>query len=215
MRLNNTILFLPLLISTFLSLTDSNRDWVMKKNENGIAVYTSIKESHKIKEVKIIDTVRSSLSGIVALLNDTKNYPTWVYRCGGAKVLKSITDKEQYNYELTILPWPFDNREVITYSKVSQDSLTKIVTIESSAAPGYMPCNDNIVRIKQFHSVYTLTKLTNGLVKIDYELYADPGGDIPTWLINANIIIGPYNSTAAMNKQIPNYQLTTYSFIKE
>jgi len=78
-----------------------------------------------------------------------------------------------------------------------------------------MPCNDNIVRIKQFHSVYTLTKLTNGLVKIDYELYADPGGDIPTWLINANIIIGPYNSTAAMNKQIPNYQLTTYSFIKE
>jgi hypothetical protein len=214
MKLNFTLLFLPLVIGISFSSNDSS-DWVLRKNENGIAVYTRYTTGTNIKEIWVIDTVKSSLSAVVALLLDTKNYPAWVYRCIECKTLKLINDGEQYDYELTDVPWPFHNRDVITNSKISQDSLTKIVTINSIGDPDYLPDLGGIVRIRRFHSIYKLTKLESGKIRIDYTLYGDPGGNIPTWLINASIVIGPYNTTVEMNKLLPLYQSASYSFIKE
>jgi hypothetical protein len=214
MKLNSILLFLPLMIAISFSLNDST-GWVLRKNEKGIAVYTRYATGTNIKEIWIIDTVKSSLSAVVALLLDTKNYPEWVYKCRECKTLELINDQEQYDYEITELPWPFHNRDVISDSKISQDTLTNVVTINSIGNPDYMPDLGGIVRIRQFHSVYKLTKLVNGKIKIDYTLYGDPGGNIPTWLINASIVIGPYNTTVEMNKRLPLYQSASYPFIKE
>ncbi len=214
MKLSSTLLFLPLIIAISLSSNDS-ASWVLRKNENGIAVYTRYATGSSIKEIWVIDTVKSSLSGVVALLLDTKNYPAWVYRCRECKTLKLINDWEQYDYELTDVLWPFDDRDVITDTKISQDSFTKTVTINSIGAPDYMPDVDGTVRIRQFHSVYKLSKLESGKIKVDYTLYGNPGGHIPAWLINASIVIGPYNSTLEMNKRLPQYQSASCSFIKE
>jgi len=208
------LLFLPLFI-LFNSSSVDPKGWDLRKNENGIAVYTRYTTNSNIKEIWVIDTVKSSMSAVVALLLDTKNYPRWVYKCKECKTLKSISDREEYDYELTNIPWPFHDREVITDSKISQDSLTKIVTVNSIAAPDFMPDTGAAVRIRQFHSVYKLTKLTKGKIKVDYTLWGNPGGNIPTWLINASIVIGPYNSTVEINKLLPLYQSATFPFIKE
>lgn len=213
-KLNSALLLLPLIIAISLSSNDS-AGWVLRKNKNGIAVYTRYAAGSNLKEIRVIDTVKSSLSGIVALLLDTKNYPTWVYRCSEYKTLKLINDQEQYNYELINVPWPFSDRDVVTDSKITQDSLTKAVTINTIVAPNYLPEAHGIVRIKQYHSVYILTKLVSGKIRIDYTGYADPGGNIPAWLINSNIVTGPYNSTLSMNNRLPQYQSGSYSFIKE
>ncbi len=214
MKLNSILLFLPLIIVIGFSSNDSS-DWVLRKNKNGIAVYTRYHEGSGIKEIWVIDTVNSSLSGVVAVLLDAENFHKWVYHCSEYKILKLINDREQYDYELTDVPWPFSDRDLITDSKISQDSLTKTVTISSMAAPGYIPDKPGILRIKQFQSVYTLTELGNGKIKIDYTAFGNPGGDIPDWLINANIVVGPYKSTFRMNKQLPQYQSASFSFIKE
>lgn len=214
MKLRRILILAPLILVISFSLGDSN-NWVLKRHENGIEVYTRDAVGYSIKQIRIIDTVKSSLSGIVAIILDLKNYPSWVYRCGAGKTLTLINNREQYDYELTDVPWPFENRDVITYSKIDQDSLTKTVTISSEAMPDYLPSVNGTVRIRQFHSLYVLKKLINGSVKVDYTLYADPGGDIPAWLVNATIIIGPYNSTAEMIKRLPQYQSMSYPFIKE
>lgn len=214
MRSVFTLLFLQLFISSHIT-SDRSKGWNLRKNENGIAVYTRYASNSDIKEIWVVDTVKTTLSAVVAVLLDTKNYSNWVYRCRICKTLKIINDKEQYDYELTSVPWPFEDRDVITDSKISQDSVTKVVTVNSKGAPDYIPDSTGVVRIKNFHSIYTLTKLTDGRIKVDYALYGDPGGNIPAWLINANIVVGPYNSTLEMNKQLAKYQSANYSFIIE
>src|SRR5450432_3287214 len=132
-KLNSVLLFLSLIIAIGFSAHDSG-DWVLRKNKNGIAIYTRYTDGYSIKQLRLIDTVQSSLSGIVALLGDTKNYTEWVYHCSESKTLKLINDQEQYDYELISVPWPFNNRDLISDSKISQDSLTKTVTIITVAA---------------------------------------------------------------------------------
>jgi len=214
MKTNSLLLFLPLIIVTTFSSTDSST-WVLRKSKNGISVYTRYAEGSSIKEVRVIDTVKSTYSAEVALLLDTKNFTKWVYHCTTYKVLKSINEQEQYYYLLTSVPFPFSNRDVVTDSKISQDSATKTVTINTIATPDFLPVVQGVVRIQHYHSIYTLTRLADGKLQIDYTAFGDPGGDIPDWLINANIVVGPYKTTLEMNKRLPQYQKASFAFIKE
>ncbi len=205
-------LFCVSLICVCIAATST---WELKKYNEGVAVYTRTTAASPIKEVRIVDTVKSSLSAIAALMFDTKNYPNWIYHCSAARTLKVISAHEEYKYELISVPWPFSDRDIVTDFKVTQDSATKVVTLTTAALPDYLPAISGVVRMTHFYSVYKLTPLANGLVRVEYELSVDPTGRIPAWLINANIVNGPYTTALATNKQLPKYQLLCYSFIRE
>jgi len=202
-----------LLLSAFSD--DDPANWALKKDENGIKVYTRYPPGSNLKEVRVVNNVKSSLSAIVSLLLDTKNYPGWIYACSEAQTLKLISDQEQYQYTVTNVPWPVSDRDVSAHFKVEQDSATRIVSVNSTGIPDYIPVKEGRVRVQHFQSNYKLTPLDSGMVKVEFELYVDPGGSVPAWLINANIVSAPYNTTAAMITQLPKYQSASYSFIKE
>jgi hypothetical protein len=203
------------LLLTVLSFAAGKEDWELKKDENGIKVYTRLSEGSNLKEVRVVNEVHSSLSAIVALLLDTKNYPSWIYACSEAQTLKLVNDKEQYQYTVTDVPWPVSDRDVVSYFKIEQNAPTGIVTMTNSGMADYIPEKSGRVRVQHFQSKYTLTPAEDGIVKVEFELYLDPGGSVPAWLINANIVTAPYNTTVSMSKQLPNYQTASYSFIKE
>jgi hypothetical protein len=176
--------------------------WTLKKYQNGIAVYTRMSESSTLKEVRCVNTVHSSLSAIVALLKDADNCPEWIYACSESKILKMISNTEQYQYLVTDVPMPFSDRDIVTDQKITQDPKTKVVTIKSMSMPKYYPVQENRVRVEDFHSQYTLTPLADGNVYVEFELYVDPGGAVPAWLVNMNIVRGPFNTTVAMLDQL-------------
>ncbi|HYV94384.1 MAG TPA: START domain-containing protein [Chitinophagales bacterium] len=204
-----TLLSLPLVSSVELT------DWVLKKNENGIAVYTRYAEGSNLKEVRVVNVVESSLSALIALLLDVKNYPNWIYACSEASVLNQINNLENYQYQVTDVPWPVSDRDLASHFKIQQDSVTKIVTVTNSGEPDHIPEKAGRVRVQHFQSNYKFTPLPDGKVKVEFELYVDPGGNVPDWLINANIVTAPYKTTLAMIKQLPNYQKVSFPFITE
>src|SRR6476646_5679879 len=62
----NIFSFCILILLPLFSLSNSG-DWKLKKNENGIEVYTRYAENSPLKEVRVITEVQSSLSAIIAL----------------------------------------------------------------------------------------------------------------------------------------------------
>lgn len=212
-NISGTLLFAMLLFA-FLPAR-SQADWELKKSESGITVYTKYTPTSQLKEVLVKNTVKSSLSAIVALLLDTKNYPNWIYACKEEKTLKVVSDQEQYQYQVTKIPWPFSNRDLIIDFKISQDSATKVVTIASSCSPDFTGHQLGCVRIEHFQSVYILTPVAGGNIQVQFEMFVDPGGSIPDWLVNDNIVRAPYNTTVGMIDELPNYQSAKVPFIKE
>jgi len=206
--------FCLFILLPLLSLGDS-KDWKLKKNENGIEVYTRYAENSPLKEVRVITEVQSSLSAIIALLLDVKNYPNWIYSCSEASILSVTNDHDEYHYQVTHLPWPLSNRDMIWHFKIEQEETMKIVTVANTSQPDYIPAKKGIVRVKRVESNYKLTPLNNGKIKVEFEIFVDPGGNIPAWLINANIVTAPYKTMVGMINQLPNYQKASFPFITE
>jgi ribosome-associated toxin RatA of RatAB toxin-antitoxin module len=214
-KLYTSILILFILISHPLRSSADSTDWTLQKNENGISVYTRLTQGSHLKEVRVVNVVSSSLSSLIALLLDVKNYPNWIYGCSEASILNVINDHEQYQYQVTDVPWPVSDRDVASHFKIEQDAATKIVTVINTGKPGYIPEKKDRVRVQHFQSNYKFTPLPDGKVKVEFELFVDPGGNVPAWLINSNIVTAPYKTTVAMIKQLPGYQNASVAFITE
>ena len=210
------IFFIVALFYGFSQKTPVN-DWELKRSENGITVYTRLTKSSDYKELKAVFQIKTSLSSIIALLNDVESYPQWVYRCGSSKVLKKDSDEHLIRYQTIVAPWPVDNRDVIVEVNSYQDEKTKIVYQKVKALPDYAPTIKDHVRIREFRAVWTLKPLKNGIVEVEYELLVNPAGAIPVWVVNMAMVDGPYDTSLNMKKRLMNekYQKASFPFISD
>lgn len=214
MKAKIILFFIFTFFSSFYS-SDQIHIWRLEKNENGIKVYSRPMNGFDFREVRVVNKVKSTLAAIVAVIFDTKNYPKWVYGCSGTSTLKFLNDQEFYNYQVTDLPWPLSDRDVVSHFKVSQDPLTLKVTFAKTGMSDYIPDKEGMVRVQHFQSITVLTPLAGDSVQIELEMHLDASGNIPDWVVNENMVAAPYNSTVSMIKQILLYQTASYSFIKE
>ncbi len=210
-------LLLGLISIGFTTFTRIDDEWVLKKQSNGVSVYNRGVENTAVKELRAITQLETSLSSIIALLLDRESYPQWVYKCAKSHVLKEVTDVEAICYQNVVAPWPIDNRDIILNVTVKQDETTKVVFLNSISKPDYIPEVDNHVRVLEFRASWTLTPLKNGIVNCEYQLLFDPGGNVPTWIVNAAAIDGPFETTSNMRRMVlkEKYQKMHYTFIKE
>ena len=209
------VLFYLALTTTFSYSTNETYYWHLEKNENGLKVYSRPMKGFDFREVRVVNKVKSTLAAIVAVIFDTKNYPKWVYGCSGTSTLKTLNDQEIYNYQVTDLPWPLSDRDVVSHFKVFQDPSTLIVTFSKTGMSDYIPDKEGMVRVQHFQSITVLTPLPGDSVQIELEMHLDASGNIPDWVVNDNMVAAPYNSTMSMLKRIPLYQSAYYYFIKE
>lgn len=99
----------------------------------------------------------------------------------------------------------------------SQNSTTKVVTMNAPCVKGWVPEKNGVVRIERSIGKWIITPLDKNHVKIDYELQADPGGDIPAWLTNMFVTQGPLQSFKNLRTEVQNpaYRNAKLAFIKE
>ena len=196
---------LPLLSLVFLFLflipiTPEDSDWVLRKEKNGIKVFTRKTMESKIKELRMTFQTEANLQSIISLLNDTDSYLDWIYRFKEATILNRISDNNSIYYGAVDFPWPLTDRDLVAESTTIQDPETRIVTVTTTAIKDfqdYMPEKDNLVRIIDHSNTWTFTPLDNGIVDVNYVLRSDPAGNIPTWVINMALDQGSTQSMEA------------------
>ena len=208
--------FIYILLAAFVQETPKEV-WRLKKCDKGIAVYTRHAENSKLKELKSIFIVKTSLSSIVALINDFDSYPEWVYRCNKSYAVLKISDLEFIQYQSVKAPWPVENRDIVMHKKISQDPNTKVITQRVNGMPDYLPKVDDHVRVKLFRASWVLTPIKGGMVNVEYQLLVDPSGSIPSWLVNLAAVDGPYDTEIKMMELLKKekYQKAKLSYIKE
>ena len=73
------------------------------------------------------------------------------------------------------------------------DRIGKTLKIVTRNIDYQFPANEDLVRVPYSMGVWNVTMLGNS-VKIVYTLTIDPGGSVPSWLLNMAIAEGPYQS---------------------
>ncbi len=211
------IVFIAIVSVGCLSSTFQENDWVLRKEADGIKVYTRKSPGVTVKEVRVTGIFNNSLSSIISLLQDKQSHPSWIYHCKSAKELKRVKGLEQYCYQHIELPWPCEDRDMVTNYKIQQDSSTRAITIFVTGVPDYVPEVDGLVRIRKVSAKWTIIPRPDKTVYVDYVVNVDPGGNIPTWLINMGVTEGPYDTLIKMKAKLKEkqYASASLSYIKD
>jgi len=183
----------PLLLLLVLNLNPASAqtDWKLVTDKEGIKVYTSIVPDSKIKAIKVECDLEATPSQLVALIMDVKTATDWVYHTKSAVVVKQVSPSELYYYSEINLPWPAANRDFVAHLTVSQNADTKVVTIQGPAVPGFVPAKTGVVRIDHSDGKWLITPIGPDQVKVVYTIHVDPGGSLPSWLVNMFATEGP------------------------
>jgi len=190
------------LIIIYTSVQSAENQWESVKNENNIEIYTRHVPGSAIKEFRAVTVMQSSLSSILALLEDTSAYTRWMHRCSESAILTKKNDSERIVYSVTSSPWPVKSRDIAVKSSVARNKKTGVVTVSMTGLPGYIPAKPGRVRMERLNGVWILEPKENGTVRVTYRIHSEPGGSIPDSLVNSSLVDIPYNTLYKMRSMV-------------
>lgn len=189
--------------------------WILKKDKNGIKVYSRPNPRSKFDELRVETTLKAKLSDLAAVLLDVPDYPQWSFNVRSSRILREISPSDIYFYTEIDAPWPADDRDLPIHLRITQDPLSKTMTVAVICIPDLIPPRKNMVRVPLSKETWTVTRLDASTIHIDYQLEVDPGADPPGWLINMFSVKGPYETFDRLRDQIqlPKYRRAILPFI--
>ena len=210
--------YIVVLICLLLQTTaQCQEDWKLKKDKNGIQVYSRKTPNFKFDELKVDCIFEGKISQLAAVILDVNNQYQWVYKTAKSELLKQVTDADLFYYSEIECPWPFDNRDLIARMTITQNTSTKILSIVAKSVDDYLPRKKNLVRVKYSSALWTITPLSNAQFKVEYKIQIDPGDGVPAWILNMFATNGPYESFKNLKDKImlPAYATAKFPFIKD
>lgn len=174
--------------------TFGQKDWSLVNDDEWIQVYKSDMTHSSYKRIKVECTVDGTIDKLLTVLNDVNNHKNWIYNTKNAYIIKRVSTNEYYYYTETSLPWPMQNRDAVVHIKFRRDDANHALNIVAAGEPNYLAAISGRVRVPRSANSWQVTVPEPGKLHIVYVFEADPGGNLPSWLVNAFVNKGPYES---------------------
>jgi hypothetical protein len=193
---------LSISVGTAFGQADGLPPWRYVSGKGDIKVYNKSVHNSRIKALKAECILNASINEVIDLLLDIPAASKWVCHAKTCVLLRRVSDRELYYYTEVSLPWPADNRDFVTHLKISEDPVTKIVTVHAPAVPGFVNEKRGKVRVKHAVGTWKLTPAGDENVKVEYMLQVDPGGLIPAQIVNLFAAQAPIETFVNMKKEL-------------
>jgi len=187
------------LVPLLLSSTEPSA-WQLKKDDNGIQIYTRKIDGSNFKEYKAETFINASIDEVVReLLYRAPNYtPSYEYGINYL-VQEKVTGQRVY-YAKHKMPWPLKDRDVVSTIEVIQQN-TSSAKIEIRATPEKFKYDKNVIRIKDIKGYWLIERFNKG-VKLTQQLHLDPRGNIPAFVSNSFILKGPFKLFSELKSKL-------------
>jgi hypothetical protein len=188
--------------------------WEQLRDDDGIVVHRRKHPGYSLHEFRGRGVIEAPIARILGVIQDIVNHPAWVDRCIAAKHLAYVEKTAQLPgidqrlddrivYNRTEGSWPVKDRDVVVTSHADFDVKGHEVrlTFRATTHP-MMPPQDGAVRITFLRGHWTLRPTAGGKhTWIEYQVHADPGGSLPTWIVNMATKTLPYKTLMNLRKQ--------------
>jgi hypothetical protein len=196
--MNKFLLLILLVINPFL-----NSDWKLKKEKDGIKIFTCNVKGSSFDEFKGITTIEeSSLAEILEIILDVKNYESLFPDCMNPKVLKQEGKYYDIHHIQVKAPWPVKYRDSVYEQKAVVDNNGKHAIVTLNPLPDYIPEDKDFVRIREGSGFWELTEDDSNNVNVIYQFHGEPGGDIPAWLANSFVVSQPFETLKNLRNRV-------------
>jgi hypothetical protein len=193
-----------LILFSFTSLcANANTDWKLRKEAAGVTIYTRNVEGSPYDEFKGVVTIsNTSLTKVLDIIMDVKNYPNNFPNCGSAQVLVQKSKYDDIHYLTIKAPWPVADRDAVyeattTFSQDGKRALVKLIP-----RGDYIHEKKNLIRVHNGSGFWNLEEISPNTVQVVYQFHADPAGEIPAWVANSVIVSNPLKTLENLKKLV-------------
>jgi len=173
--------------------------WQLRQTLSGIPVYTRKVAGSPILEYKANVIINTPISKATALFEDEKQIPRWYYQCVHSQLVESDGPRQEIIYLILHLPWPVAARDFV-FSRTKIEDSNGIVSYSLTALPERLPHVKGMIRVQSIESVWTFKSLPQNQTEVDFQQHTDPGGSIPSSIINQLAVQTPFNSLKNFRK---------------
>lgn len=164
-----------------MSFADGN-NWSKVKDKKGIQVFSRLVSGKKFKEARAEMIVNKPADQVFKVISNFNNYDKWMPSCSVSKVLKSGENELVY-YQVFKAPL-VSNRDLV--AKATFTNLgAKGYEITIKGMPNYLTKQGDNVRILDTNGKWEIKPQKDGTTFVSNTYYSDPGGGLPTWLVNS------------------------------
>ncbi|WP_020530860.1 hypothetical protein [Flexithrix dorotheae] len=180
-------------------------DWKLAKDKSGIQIYTKNIEEVGFKQIKATVKLESSVESCVALIKDANAGKDWINRVVEFKDLKIENDSLWYTYAEIDIPWPFNNKDLVSKNKLVVDQKSGAVTIFLESMPDFIPEADGKKRIKKSEGSWKFIPQEDGTTEVIYQIFAEPNDFLPQWLVNMVVIGSIFDTFQEFREKVKAY----------
>ena len=186
-----------MIVTLFTNLTIPSElygqpSWSLKKDKNGIQVFTRKSAQSSLDEFKGVALIEATVAEIVELFKAVEKMPQWVPDCKSSELLV-LAQYYQVHYTVTSAPWPLKDRDAYVQYHYYQtdDNGVKVVF---QGLPDYEPEVPDYIRVPTIDGHWLLTPKSKTTTEVTYQVHAEPGGAIPHWLANTAAVDTPFDT---------------------
>ena len=180
-----TILIMGILISVSGATDDG---WKKIGESEGIAGYARPTSRSSVDEIKAVGIVNAPIAVVEAVIRDISVMPQYIFLCKEAALINTPDMKSAgdivYFYSLTDLPFPVSDRDVVTKSFWSVDKATGTIYCHAENVKTAYKQNNNVLRMPLSVIDCTLVPKGPDKTEVTYQVLADPGGELPSFIVN-------------------------------
>jgi len=182
-------------------LKASGDDWKLRKDKNEIQVFTKKREASNIYKYKVKTKVQASIQKVYEQVIDFNENLQYMELVDSLAFLKHRKDKRYINHMRFDMPWPVTNREMVMdmHVEIKKDRIVLV----SDDLPDYQKKSKKYVQIEDFHEEWTIkeNKVTDK-TQIVIVGWVNPGGNIPTWIVNLFSVRTPFRFISGIVEEI-------------
>lgn len=160
-------------------------------------------------EVKAKAFYQAKPESFLLLLKDTHSIRRWLKQSQDARMLAGSTDHHWRVYTRFKSIWPVSPRDMVTCADVLRLK-SQLLQIQISDCSDLVEESADYVRIRKIKALWTITVQKQGF-ELEYQGSANPGGNLPDWLVKQLTLSSLRASFLAFNTELhrPAYQLNT------
>jgi len=162
--------------------------WNKIGESKGIVGYTRATPKSSVDQMKGVGIVDASVAAVEALIRDVPSQTEYMYKCKEAAVatapeLKGSADSV-YVYNVTSMPYPVNDRDAVVRADYTIDKATGTVYVHVEGVKTTYKMDKKKVRMPLVVVDYTLVPKGPDKTEVTYEALADPGGNLPAFVVN-------------------------------
>ncbi|MDF3935802.1 START domain-containing protein [Pseudomonas citronellolis] len=185
-------LLLGLLLCVAAAQAPAQDSWRLAREEDGIRVYLSPVPGSKYQSYRGVVDIRANVQTLADLQENLRVACKWLYSCAELRLLKASGD-DVWLYMRTALPWPARSRDLvlrISTERTADGGLLRRI----QAVPDYLPPVPGQIRVPILAGLWSLAPLADGRTRVVYQMRAEPGGSVPSWLANDFVVDAPLDT---------------------